>query len=205
VYTALRATSKTLVTFLQNRFHSDPVLAPSFTPSGNMQVSLSIPEDMTDRGDEGLSVWLYRVVRDEERVNAPYERISSTQLRRPPLPLRLHYLITPVINTKSNSTPETEQAILGKVMQSFYEHSTFRGSELMDGLLDTQSEITVRLETLSLDDIAKVYDALNRSYGLSISYEVTVVYIYPSIEPESVTPVQVVMPDVELIVAEAGG
>ncbi len=137
-------------------------------------------------------------------MNAPYERISATQLRRPPLPLRLHYLITPVINTTSNSTPETEQAILGKVLQSFYEHPTFRGTELQDGLLNTQSEITVRLEALSLDDIAKVYDALNRSYQLSISYEVTVVYIYPSIEPESVTPVQVVMPDTGTIVTEVG-
>ncbi len=59
MYTALRATSKTLVTFLEKRFQSDPVLASSFTPGGTMQVSLNIPEDMTDRGDEGLSVWLY--------------------------------------------------------------------------------------------------------------------------------------------------
>jgi len=203
VYTALRATSKTLLDFLNKRFQADPALAPTFT-SGTMQLSLNTPEAMFDRGDEGLSIWLYRVVRDEERVNAPNERLNALQLRRAPFPLRLHYLITPVLQPKSNSTPETTQAILGKVLQAFYEHPTFRGTELLDGLSSTQEAFTVRLETLSLDEISRVYDALTRSYELSISYEVAVIYIYASIEPEEVQPVQVVMPDVGIIVAESG-
>lgn len=203
MYTALRATSKTLLEYLKQRFLDDADLAPFFGITGNMHVSLNTPEEMSDRGTEGLSVWLYRVVRDEERVNAPYERLNGNQLQRNPLPLRLHYLITPVLNT-TDAAPETAQAILGKVLQAFYEHPTFRGSELLDGLTRTQSELTVRLESLSLDDITKVYDALTRSYQLSISYEVTVIYIYVSSEPESVTPVQVVMPDTGVIVSEAG-
>jgi hypothetical protein len=167
-------------------------------------VSLNTPQEMTEGGIEGLSVWLYRVVRDEERLNAPYERLNRTQLRRPPLPLRLHYLITPVVNTQAQGTLETEQAILGKVLQVFYEHPTLRGAELKEGLNRTQSEITVRLESLSLDDMTKIYDALLRSYQLSVSYEVSVVYIYPETEPENVSPVQVVMPDVGVIVSEVG-
>ena len=50
---------------------------------------------------EGLSLWLYRVLRDDMRLNDPPERLAPTLFRAPPLPLRLHYLITPVTLTSS--------------------------------------------------------------------------------------------------------
>ena len=203
MYTALRATSKTLIAYLRQCFEEDLYLKQFFKSSdgGNMTVSLNTPHEMTLNQAEGLSVWLYRLVRDEERLNAPPERVNMTQLRRAPLPVRLHYLITPIVNTKTDVTPETEQAILGKVLQGFYEHPTFRGVDLQDDLSGTLSELTVRLESLSLDEITKVYDALERSYQLSLSYEVGVVYIYASSEPEKGAPVRTVMPDSGIIVS----
>jgi hypothetical protein len=52
--------------------------------------------DNTDKSREGISLWLYRIVRDSERLNDPPLRISSDAVKPPPLPLRLHYLITPI-------------------------------------------------------------------------------------------------------------
>jgi hypothetical protein len=45
-----------------------------------------------DMQKKGLAVWLYRIERDPMRLNMPPERIAPDLLRRPPMPLRLHYM-----------------------------------------------------------------------------------------------------------------
>ena len=204
MYTALRATSLTLAEFLLQRFISDAGLAAFFDPGmgGTMRVTLATPEEMAGNDKEGLSVWLYRVARDEERLNAPPERVSYNQVRRAPLPLRLHYLMTPVTASKDvEGGPETEQAILGKVLQALHDHPVMRGTDLMGELSGTAAELAVRLEAMTLEEIARVWDALDGSYQLSVSYEVSVVLIATDNQPESVTPVEVVMPEYGQIVS----
>src|SRR5438093_5512714 len=108
MYTAMRACSVTLADFLRQRFEADPILGPFFNPGagGTMVVRLNTPDEMQENQIEGLSVWLYRVVRDEERLNTPAARVSLSLLRQPPLPLRLHYLITPLTIPGSVAGPE---------------------------------------------------------------------------------------------------
>jgi hypothetical protein len=200
LYTALRATSKTLAEYLRQQLKVDLPSLFDAGSGGTMVVSLNTPKEMTHNQIEGLSLWLYRVIRDEERLNAPPERISNNQLKDPPLPLRLHYLITPIVNSRTVTSPETEQAILGKVLQAFHNYSTFAGVDLQDDFSGTTLELRVRLEPLSLEETTRIYDALEGPYRLSVSYEVSVVYIYSTIEPESISPVQVVMPEYGVIV-----
>ncbi len=166
-----------------------------------MVVTLNTPKEMTRNNSEGLSVWLYRIIRDEERLNAPPEWIGPNGVRRPPLPLRLHYLITPITRVQSQTGPETEQVILGKILQTFYDHPTLRGTDLQGDFSGTESELNVRLETLSLEEITRVWDALEGSYQLSISYEVSVVNIASAMEPERVSPVLAALPEYSEIVA----
>lgn len=204
MYTALRATSLTLAAYIRQRVESDPNLAPFFDPGsgGTMVVSLNTPQEMTQNNVQGLSVWLYIVVRDDQRLNAPPERIGSYQLRRNPLPVRLHYLITPVIETNGDGTgPELEQTVLGKVLQALHDHPVFRGTDLQDDLTGTTQELNVRLEPMSLEEITRVWDALDRSYQLSVSYEVSVVNIHSEREPEDITPVEVAVAEHGAIVS----
>jgi len=198
MYTALRATSQTIRKFLEERFQADPLLS-SFFSGGGMVVSLNTPEEMNEKPTEGVSIWLYRVIRDEQRLNDPPVRLSPTEVQPPPLPLRLHYLITPVTSEKFGD-PETEQIILGKVLQIFYSHPVLRGSDLQAEFSGTDVELKVRLEPMSLEEITRVWEALIGSYQLSVSYEVSVVNIMPDLEPERVSPVEVVMPEYGLIV-----
>jgi hypothetical protein len=146
--------------------------------------------------EEGLSIWLYRVMRDEDRLNAPPERLGSGQFRRPPLPLRLHYLITPITRNATASGPETEQTILGNVMQAFYDHPLISGVDLQDDFIGTTLELA-----LSLDEMSRIWDALEGSYQLSVSYEVSLVMIRSGLEPEDIPPVVAVTPEYGTIVA----
>jgi hypothetical protein len=169
----------TLTALLRDRLHADPALGPWFDPNqgGTMEVSLQTPHELSQPGfSGGLSVWLYRVVRDEQQLNAPPRRIAPDSERHTPLPLRLHYLMTPIVAMQSGS-PELEQAILGKVLQTFHEVPIIDGADLKDDLGGSHQSLQVRLETQRLDELAEVWEALDRSYQLSVSYEVGLVII----------------------------
>ncbi|MCK9621352.1 MAG: DUF4255 domain-containing protein [Methylobacter sp.] len=204
MFTALRATSLTLANSIRVRLASDPILALLFNPAsaGNMVVSLNTPKELTERNIEGVSVWLYRVIRDAERLNTPPMRRDFNQIESTPLPVCLHYLITPIVNTTNAVVdPGTEQVILGKILQIFHDHPTLRGSDLQDDFEGTEVELNVCLESLNLEEITRVWDALEGSYQLSVSYEVGVVNVDSAMEPERVSPVIVVMPESGVIVS----
>jgi hypothetical protein len=202
MYTSLKAASRTVAQFLLGRFTADPVLGPLFQPGGSMQVSLLSPEQMVAATLQGLSVWMYRVERDEETLNAPAVRAAAGLVLPPPLPMRAHYLVTPITDNRTPAGTELEQVVLGKVLQALYDRSTLRGADLADDLVGTDAALNVRLETLSLQELYDVWDALEASYRLSVSYEVGVLNIDPAVGPTPVVPVAGVMPDYVQILSE---
>ena len=143
-----------------------------------MTVSLLTPQEVVEMNSEGVSLWLYRLQRDEQTLNHPPRRVATNQFEQPPLPLRLHYLVAPIVSHETRpQAPELEQHILGRVLQVFNDLGSLRGSTLMADLAGQPLEIFVRLEPLTLEEITRVWDALDLSYQLCVSYEVSVVPI----------------------------
>ncbi len=178
--TAIQSCSVTLRELLRQALVSDPDLDVFFDPGqgGVMTVSLLTPQELVELNNEGVSLWLYRLHRDEQSLNLPARRTSAARLEQPPLPLRLHYLVAPIVSHETRpQAPELEQHILGKVLQVFNDLGSLRGSALAADLAGQPLEIFVRLEPLSLEEITRVWDALDLSYQLCISYEVSVVPI----------------------------
>ncbi len=130
-----------------------------------------------------ISLWLYRVARNADLLNAPPERVDD-QLKRQPLPIDLFYLVAPITATSDN-----EQALLGKVLQVFAEHAILRGTDLQDDLEGETTELRLTLETLTLEELTRVWTALAEPYQLSASYRVQVVRIDSELEPSRVHPV----------------
>jgi hypothetical protein len=200
--TALRAASRTIADYLQAQFEVDPALSSFFKAPGTMRVLLNTPAEM--HGNRaGLSLWLYRVVRDESTLNRPPERITPTLTRPVPLPVRLHFLMTPITNVEQNDAQETELVILGKVLQCFHKQPRLFGTDLRDDFEGTDTQITLRLEMLALDELARTWDALTVPYRVSLSYEATVVDIEAGIEPDFAAPVRVPLQEAGVIVGGA--
>ena len=63
--TSLRAASLTLRELLREHLSLDPNLKDFFGQAGPMVVTLLTHEELSASKDEGLSVWLYRIERDE--------------------------------------------------------------------------------------------------------------------------------------------
>ncbi len=196
--TWIRATSVSLRELLREALEGDVDLDAFFAPAqgGTMVVNLNTPEEMVDLGLEGLSLWLYRLQRDADTLNHPPRRLAPGELQMRPLPLCLHYLVTPIVDHATRlQAPELEQHVLGKVLQVLHDIGSLRGPLLRDDLAGQSMDIFVRLEPLSLEEITRVWDALELPYQLCVSYEVSVVPIHSGRAPELAQPVDVMLPE----------
>lgn len=173
-YQALRLVSLSLQKLLGNHI-----------PSATAAIDLQSPKEMrgaTPTGTKGISLWLYRVTRNGDTLNHPPLRVVPNQRPRHPIPINLYYLVTPIFDD-----PLDEQEQLGKVLQVFNDHAILSGSDLQDGL----TELHITLETLSLEELTRVWDALKEPYQLSVSYLVQLVTIDSDHEPVQTSPVLV--------------
>jgi hypothetical protein len=80
------------------------------------------------------------------------------------------------------------------VLQTFHDEPLIAGPDLAGSYQGTSVELAVRLETLGLDEVSRIWEGLERSYKLSVSYEVTIVVIGSALEPISGPPVIVAKP-----------
>jgi len=205
MFTSLFSTSQALSGYLRQQLSNLPTPGLGFGGGGARIVSINSPYEMREEmKQEGLSVWLYRLDRDEMRLNIPDQRLSQNLLKRPPLPLRLHYLMTPVTFAGTGGgAPDIEQKIMGRVLQALHTKPALKGSDLaFTDLEGTGAELHVHLEALGLDELSRVWEALEGSFQLAVSYEVTVVNIDADIQPERISPVEIVLPELALVVGD---
>jgi len=210
--TAIRDTTDSIRQLLEQALRDDSELSAFFDPFdpnpdaiGTLVVTLNNPEEFEEQEQEGVSVWLYLVERDGETLNHPPRRVAFDRQLSRPLPLRLHYLITPQVNYRVREhAAELEQLILGKILQVFHDQPSLAGSRLVNTLSGRPLELFVRLETLSLEHITRVWEALDRPYQLCVSYEVTVVPVDSAHEPIVTVPVDIAMPEYGVATVEEG-
>lgn len=185
---ALLSASQTVQSVLLAQLQSDPVLRLAFPPIGASVVSLASPDGMASLDQTGVSVWLYRLTRDDQRLNQPPRRLPPDLIRPVPLPLRLHYLVTPAMRgAGGDPAPETDQQVLGTVLRAFHDQPLISGAALAGELAGTDSEIAIRLESPDIETVARIWDTLDEPYRISLCYEVSIVEV-ESIQPDETAP-----------------
>ena len=153
---------------------------------------------MHEKGPEGISLWLYRVIRDDQRLNDPPLRPIRTAPADPSAPA-VDFLVTPLTNRDHEGDPEDGALPTGQGAAGLSQPADRAGGRLKEQLAGTDTELHVRLESMSLDEITKVWEALEGSYQLCVSYEVSVVEVASDLEPEAVTPVTIALPEFSVI------
>jgi len=178
-YSVLSAVSSSLLAMLTNN------ITNALTVPLNVPVQLFSPPEMNKVGQvPGISLWLYKVSRMAEMLNEPPERRSATQTARTPLPVLMHYLVTPMA-----TDPLTCQTLLGRVLQVFNDHAILRGADLQGVLQNTTEQLRVNLEALTLEELSLVWEALGEPYQLSVTYLVQVAKIDSDLELVKSSPV----------------
>jgi hypothetical protein len=166
-FSAVRAATRTLQVLLQTGITNspDPQLA-------GVPIDLRSPKEMRVASATGVSLWLYRVTRDPDLLNRRPDRTSPKLQPWPGLPIHLFYLVTPMM-----AVTEDKQTLLGRVLQVFNDFSIIQGADLQGTLALNNQELRVTLETLTHDEISRIWTALQEHYDLSITYAVQVVTI----------------------------
>jgi len=191
-YTVIRAVSETLRELLRAHITNDT--EPQLNGVG---IDLRSPREMReDNETQGISLWLYRIVRNPDLLNRPPARPAADQIARHALPIDLYYLVTPIAAESAD-----EQVLMGRVLQTFNDHPILRGSDFQDSLKDAADELRLALETPSVEEQTRIWHSLQESYQLSVAYRVQLVSIEAAHEPVRSSPVLVRQADYRQVLA----
>ena len=136
--------------------------------------SLGSPSDLTlGENDTGsINIYLYQVLESAHARNRTWHTRPTGEREYPPLALRLYYLLTPI-----GTNLLTEHHILGDAMRVLHEHSVIRDAELPESLRLVIDQLAIVLMPLQLEDLTRIWSAMQSAYRLSVAYEVRVVPI----------------------------
>lgn len=133
-------------------------------------VTFSNPKQAAGDPSIRLSLWLYEITENEFMKNAAPVRGDSDDRSAPTtLALNLYYLLTPF-----SQTSESDLLLLGKSLQVMYDNAVAYVRSVED---DVAEELRIILCRLSLDEITRIWEALQEPYRLSVCYQVRVVRV----------------------------
>jgi hypothetical protein len=159
---------ESLSNILWEEIHADPDLKGLITDKS--LISLESPAEHQQNNDNSLlSIYLYRITEDALRKNQFPVEGTGGRLQKPPMALDLYYLITPLLKD-----PRDQQIVLGKIMQVLYDRPTLEGADLAGTLGASGEQVRVIFNPVSLEEISRVWQALETSYRLSVCYTIRV-------------------------------
>jgi hypothetical protein len=165
-YTVISDVSEGLKQILFTEFSKDAVIR-NVVGTSDAAIVFTNPTQTAQNSSNRLSLWLYQITENEFLKNQPPARGSSADtIQFPPLPLNLHYLITPFA-----ATGQADLLLLGKTMQVLHENAMVL---LNDPARELAEELRVVLCSLQLDQLSRIWEALREPYRLSVTYEVRV-------------------------------
>jgi len=156
-------------------------------------ISLSAPRDDLPEAVVAC-LYLYHLDIDKHlRNQRPLpDRESADLFHRPPLPLQLRYLFTPV-----GEQEDGNHLLLGRVLQHFHDapsFATLSGEPVGDSRGGASRELRVRTEMLSLEQLAQIWNALSTPFRLSLPLLVEVVAVDSAAPPRRTPRVETLVP-----------
>ena len=167
-YMVLAAVSNALRSILWEDFDEDSVIRPIV--GSESAIVFANPTETARDSANRLSLWLYQITENEHLKNQPPPR-SNGHRSRPitPMAVNLYYLITPFA-----TSGQANHLLLGKAMQVLYDNAIIRLQEPAD---EVAEELRVIFCRLSLEELTRIWEALQEPYRLSVCYQVRVMRI----------------------------
>lgn len=119
-----------------------------------------------------VNLYLYQVLENPHAKNQRWITGADGRQQYPPLALNLYYLLTPYA-----SDPLSAHDVLSSAMKALYEKSIISGADLRDSLRLSVEQLSVVLCPLGLEDLTRIWNALQKPYRLSVAYEARVVLV----------------------------
>lgn len=150
----------------------------------NHEISFAPP--FLKKGELGpeklLYVWLYFVTENEHAKNRP-PTVSAGMIQPPPLSLTLYYLITPGLSAPADDVAADGAVakaaeVLGAVLQGIHNQPVIP-INIAEGTQVTGAaeELHLSLCKLSLEELTRIWEALDYPYRLSVCVKASIVRI----------------------------
>jgi hypothetical protein len=139
-----------------------------------------------------LNIFLYQTASNAAWRNMDMPRqVRSGETGQPPLALNLHYLITAY---GENDDETKSHQWLGKAMSVLHDHPLLGAKEIKDALkgseLESQIErVRITPQSLTVEEMSKLWTAFQTQYRISAAYAVEVVLIESTLPVSSPLPV----------------
>jgi len=139
-----------------------------------LDVILDSPADLkfSDQSFQKINLYLYQVLEHPYTKNQPMYSHDDATLEFPPLTLKLYYLLTPYA-----SDPVSAHKVLGHAMRVFYDNAIVLEGKLEESLRLSVDKLSIVLLSTKLEDLTRIWNALQTPYRLSVCYEVRVIPI----------------------------
>lgn len=201
----ISSVSEALRGILWEAFSTDNELQQIFPPGAmdseiiNFKQPVLKDNSATDPGF--LSIWLYQITENEFVKNQPMLKGSGTgDLKFPPMALNLFYLITPCAFKDQNSTPNTDLNIIGKTLQTLYDNAVvYLQFKDGNGQVVISEELRIIFCRLTLEELTRVWEALQEPYRLSVCYQVRVTHIDSFRVPNSARIIEQTLNEEEMV------
>ncbi|HZI18162.1 MAG TPA: DUF4255 domain-containing protein [Pyrinomonadaceae bacterium] len=155
-------------------------------PGLNLQFEVYGTEDFKNHMTQGLSLFLYRVYVNQSQ-RAPLSKAADGRMRRPQLPLDLHFLLT-----AWGPKASLQHAVLGWAMRVL-EDNAILPSALLNGVraetFADDETVEVIAGQLTNEELMNIWDRLGAEYQLSVPYVARVVRIESAVETATGAPV----------------
>ncbi len=125
-----------------------------------------------DGSFEKINLYLYQVLEHAYTKNQPPISVDAGTTQETPLTLRLYYMLTPYA-----SDPLSAHKVLGDAMQIFYDNALVPETKMTETVRLATDKLAIVLLAAKLDDLTRLWNALQSPYRLSVLYEVRVVPI----------------------------
>jgi len=188
-FAGIGGVSATLQALLADRVERPPEVTVDPMP---IPVHVGIPPEDSD-DEVRLNLFLYRITENPYLKNQEIPgRGQGNGYGHPPLSLNLHYLLTAYgrvgAGAATTGTPVDERIahfLLGNAMRILHDFPVITENVLLNSgapalhtsLRGEYEKVKLTLDPISLEDVSKVWTALDRPYRLSAAYQVSVVQI----------------------------
>jgi Pvc16 N-terminal domain len=162
--------------------------------SSATHVTLLPPGDALPSG-LGVNLYLYRVMESPFTRNRDWPgSFTSPPSQGPALGLHLSYLLTPFAAAPdpASSVGDDAHTMLGAAMLTLHENPVINNvhipgfdadAVLPAYLLNSYEQIKITLAATSIEELSKIWAAINQPYRLSVAYDVSLVELTPTPPP----------------------
>jgi hypothetical protein len=161
-YSIISDVSAHIVRMLRDRMCPEPVPSPN-----NIEVSSPAEQDV----DYILGLYLYDIAEELEVAAPPMYNPGKAQLKRPPKPYALYYMLFINGSSQMGLKAHDIQKILGRAAQVLNDGDLLHPKSVQPWLEDDEQPIFVRPARITLEEKVRVWSAINKPYQVSIFYK----------------------------------